>query len=183
MDAASINPSDHEHPLYALFREHVSHSLHQTDGLLAEPDVEDYMARLMLTFLHTDRIFAIRDKSGRRLASVAEMVAEGDIRLNADSFEREREVHKHIGDFILFWSGIYPEFLRHLKLHFGCDLICDYTRQGRESYYVVSTFDHAPYDREANTFRKLSSRFEEYTFCLRQVRETIPLGLHQGGSA
>ena len=112
-----------------------------------------------------------------------EMVAEGDIRLNADSFEREREVHKHIGDFILFWSGIYPEFLRHLKLHFGCDLICDYTRQGRESYYVVSTFDHAPYDREANTFRKLSSRFEEYTFCLRQVRETIPLSLHQGGSA
>lgn len=178
-----MNPSGQEHPLYALFREHVNQSISRTEGLVAEPDVEDYMARLMLTFLHTDRIFAIRDKSGRRLASVAEMVAEGDIRLNADSFEREREVHKHIGDFILFWSGIYPEFLRQMKMHFGCDLICDYTRQGRESYYVVSTFDHAPYDREANTFRKLSTRFEEYAYCLRQVRETIPLNLGADGRA
>jgi hypothetical protein len=178
-----MKPIDNDHPLYQLFHEHVARSFDYTDGLLREPDVETYMTHLLLTFVHTDQIFAIKDRTGRQLHSVADMIAEGDIRLNADSFAREREVHKHIGDFILFWSGIYPEFLQQIKLKFGQDLICDYLRQGRESYYVVSTFDYAPYDREANTFRKLSIRFEEYALCLRHLRETLPLHLGAGGSA
>lgn len=178
-----MKPNRDRHPLYELFQEHVALSLDRTDGLLREPDVEAYMTDLLLTFLHTDRIFPIRDKNGRRLVSVAEMVAEGDVRINADSFEREREVHKHIGDFILFWSGVYPEFLRQLRLRFGQDLICDYVRQGRESYHLVSTFDHAPYDREANTFRKLSVRFEEYSYVLRLVRDTLPLSTPSVGYA
>lgn len=178
-----MRPIGSHHPLYMLFREHVATSLDRTEGLMREADVEAYMTELLLAFTHTDRIFAIRDRTGRRLRSVAEMMAEGDVRLNAESFEREREVNKHIGDFILFWSGIYPEYLRRLKLEFGQDLICDYIRQGRESYYVVSTFDHAPYDEQANTFRKLSVRFEEYAHALRLVRETLPLQVGPGGTA
>jgi hypothetical protein len=102
------------------------------------------------------------------------MLAEGDVRLNADSFEREREVHKHIGDYILFWSGLNPHYLQRLKLDDGRELVCDYTRQGKQSYFVVSTFDYRPFDSEAPTFRKLSDGFEGLSAALRRVSRERP---------
>ena len=131
--------------------------------------VQNYLSHLLVKFVHTDEIFAIRDKDGRQVLSVAEMAVHGDIRQEADSFQREREVHRHIGDFILFWSGVYPEFLRQLKLRFGSDLLCDYQRQGAESYYVVSTHDYKPFDAEAPLFTELSSKFEDYSEALGRV--------------
>ncbi len=97
------------------------------------------------------------------------MLAEGDVRLRADSFDREREVHKHIGDFILFWSGLYPNHLTKLKIVTQANLTCDYTRQGQRSYHLVSTFNHDPYTAEAPIFNTLSERFEDLAFVLGQV--------------
>lgn len=171
-----------DHPLFALFHELVHDSMAEELGRPNEAEVEEYLTRLLVAFLHTDRIFAIHDRMGRRLVSVSEMVEEADVVLNADSFERERQVHKHIGDFILFWSGVYPEFLRQLKLQLAGELVYDYHRQGRESYYVVSTFDHAPYQEEALVFRQLSEEFEEYAACLRFVRHQLPLHVGSEGN-
>lgn len=171
-----------DHPLFALFQELVHDSMSEELGRSNEAQVEEYLTGLLVAFLHTDRIFSIRDRYGRRLISVAEMVSEADVLLNADSFERERQVHKHIGDFILFWSGVYPEFLRHLRFQLGADPMCDYQQQGRESYYVVSTFDHKPYDEEAPIFRQLSEDFEEYAACLRFVRHHLPLHVGPEGN-
>ena len=134
-------------PLYELFRELVHEAVARNSPARDVDDVEDYVASLLYEFLRTDRVFSLRNPDGRRLTSVYEMLAEGDVRLNADSFEREREVHKHIGDYILFWMGLNPDFLRKLKLEDGRDLVCDYSRQGQASYHVVSTFDYQRYDR------------------------------------
>ncbi len=172
-----MKPVSKNHPLYRYFSELVRRSYVEQTASSPEQDIEDYLAHLLLDFVHTDRIFALRDKAGRRLISIADMIAEGDIRLNADSFERERQVHKHIGDFLLFWSGVYPEFLRDLKVKMGEDIIYDYRRQGMESYFVVSTFEHEPYTHEAPTFRKLSARFEECATCLRVIRDELPNNL------
>jgi hypothetical protein len=101
------------------------------------------------------------------------MLVEADVRLNADSFDREREVHKHIGDFLLFWSGLYPEFLRKLKAPGSKDLFVDFDEQGKYSYHVVSTFDHDPYSAEAPIFRKLSAEFEQYKYGLSLVRASF----------
>ena len=59
---------------------------------LKEEKVEEYLAEMMVRFLHQDGLYGIRDAQGRRVESVADMVAEGDVRLNANSFDREREV-------------------------------------------------------------------------------------------
>ena len=138
-------------------------------------DVAAYLTELLLEFVRTDSIFSIKDKTGKPLRSVFEMMAEGDIRLNAESFERERQVHKHIGDFILFWSGVYPDHLSKIKVHTMLDLVCDYSRQARESYHLVSTFDHEPYDDQAPTFRKLSEGFDDYRFILARVAQQANL--------
>jgi len=133
------------------------------------PEIPSYLTNLMLRFLHSDRIFDIRDEEGRHLQSVAEMVLRGDVRYGAESFEEERRVHQHIGDFILFWSGVFPEFLRQFKSANGKDLLCDYSRQAKESYHLVSTFDFAPHENEAKICRRLSSEFDTWTYVLRKA--------------
>lgn len=167
-----MQPVHPEHELYSHFSGllHESASVH---GLSGVPEVEAYIADLLVRFVHRDNVFAVR-RDGRPLESVIEMSAEADIRLNADSFEREREVHRHIGDYILFWGSVYPDFLRRLRLGSGLDLVCDYTEQGRSSYFVVSTFDYPPYADEAGTFRALSEGFEEFSIMLKDVASTIP---------
>ena len=34
----------------------------------------------------------------------------------APSFDRERQVRKHIGDYTLFFTGMFPESINHLHL-------------------------------------------------------------------
>ncbi len=162
-----------EHPLRAYFDDALHESLETRMGLNDGQDVHEYLVAMLIRFLHNDGIYDIRNAHGRRVESVAEMVVEGDVRLNADSFDREREVHKHIGDFLLFWSGVFPEFLQFLKSPTQKDAMVDVVEQGRFSYHVVSTFEHPPYREEAETFKKLSARFVEYQYGLRLVRSSF----------
>jgi hypothetical protein len=158
-----------EHELRQYFAEVLHESLSVRLGL-GDDDVERYLSDLMVDFLHSDGIYALRDETGRRIDAVVDMVVEGDVRLNADSFEREREVHKHIGDFLLFWSGVFPEFLKRLKSPGSRDHLLDPVRQGKMSYYVASTFDYGDYAAEAPVFRKLSGEFEAYIYGLSLMR-------------
>jgi hypothetical protein len=151
------------------FREAVHASLWDTLGLKDE-QIETYLGQMLVEFLHFDGIYKLRDESGRPIKAVTEMVAEGDVRLKASSFDREREVHKHVGDFLLFWSGMFPEQLQTLP---APDRVIDCEKQGAYSYYVVSTFDHGRYADEAPVFRKLSEEFEACRLGLSLVRRKL----------
>lgn len=166
---------DREHPLYVAFREAIGKSLWDHVSTTDQDDAADYLADLLVACAHTDMLFRIRNSSGQPIVSVAEMIAEGDIRLNADSFERERLVHQHIGDFILFWSGLSPQYLRSLKIRSTLDLICDYPQQAKQSYDLVSTYEESVDPAAASTFRKLSVGFDDYAFCLNVVRDRMGL--------
>jgi hypothetical protein len=169
-----------EHPIRVYFADALHRSLVERLGMREVEDVEAYLTELLVTFLHEDRIYAIRDTHGRRVQSVAEMIVEGDVRLNADSFDREREVHRHIGDFLLFWSGIFPEFLHQIKAGNSKDSLVDLVRQGQFSYRVVSSFEHDPYGQEAPVFKKLSEEFEMFRTGLGLVRASFEGFARQG---
>jgi hypothetical protein len=169
-----------EHPIWVYFSEAIHDSLHTQMGVDDSDDVEAYLTTMLVEFIHRDQIYGIRDAAGRPIEHVSEMVREGDVRLNADSFDREREVHRHIGDFLLFWSGVFPEFLQYVKAPVSLDALVDVTRQGQLSYHVASTFDHPPYTEEAEILRKLSERFEMYRNGLTLVRASFEGFARQG---
>src|SRR5207302_709275 len=81
-----------------------------------------------------------------------------------------REYHRHIGDFTLFWTGVYPEMLKKLRNAMTRDSFLDYCEQGKRSYYIASTFDDEPYQAEAPVLRRLSEGFELVAYGLNQVR-------------
>ncbi len=168
-----MNDISETHPIRRYFAVEIHRALEEVG--LCEQDVEAYLSHMLVTFLHKDSIYSIRDAAGHRIEAVVDMLAEGDIRLNANSFDRERQVHKHIGDFLLFWSGLFPEFLKDIKKPTHKDAGVDIVRQGQKSYYLASTFEHDPYGIEAPTLLKLSTQFEGYQRSLTVVREAMEI--------
>jgi hypothetical protein len=161
-----------DHPIRQLFFTLVQQTFQRKLGEHS-PEVSRYLSDVLVDFTHRDQVFALRNAQGKRLEEVAEMLVEGDVTLNATSFEREREVHKHIGDFTLFWTGVYPEMLRYLRAASRTDHLIDYVEQGRKSYRIASTFQYDPYVEEATLLRELAERFELYVHGLHLVRKEL----------
>jgi len=154
------------------------HPLRQLFGMLAErafteklgwPDckVSDYVSTLLVEFTHTDQLHRIKNAKGERVESVAELLYESEVTGGAGSFEREREVHQHIGDLTLFMAGLFPEYLKRIKtagLIYHKDFLVDYIKTGKRSYRLVAEFDVGPRSTGAQAssplFRKLSENFE-----------------------
>src|SRR5262249_3702992 len=105
---------------------------------------------------------------GRRLEEVAEMVIEAEGM--PEGGRTRREVHRHIGDFTLFWTGVFPEAINRLRSAFSKDYFIDYCEQGKRSYYIASTFEEDDYPEEAPVLRRLSEEFELCAYGLNQVR-------------
>ena len=163
------------HPLVRLFG-----MLTETNFVrhLAWPDVEviGYLTNVLTDFVHVDQLYKVRNAQGRRVEEVAEMLAEGDLLHRADTVDREREVHRHIGDYTLFTAGIFPEFLRRLrtsKILISPDALLDYVQVGKRSYQIVAEFTYGPYAESAPLFRKLSENFELCVYGLGYVRADL----------
>lgn len=167
--ASAPEPVPEDHPLRTMFRDLVVRAFQGTLGL-TQRRVSLYLADMLTDFAHRDNLYRIQNRQGARLEQVAEMLMEADVLLDAPSFARERAVHKHIGDFTLFWAGVYPEMLRTRRAAERADSLIDYVRQGKQSYYIVSTFQQGPYAPEAGLFRQLSEEFELCQYGLSLVR-------------
>lgn len=155
------------HPLRRLFAGYTEHTFQQSFGV-ADPPLIDYLSGLLSRFLHTDAIHRLKNLEGRPLEQVAEMVAEvADLPAGRAS----REIHRHIGDFALFWTGVYPESLRKLRQVNRLDFFVDYMSQGRRSYYLASQYEDEALHEEAQVLRRLSDEFEMCAFGLTQVRK------------
>lgn len=157
-----------DHPLRKLFRGLTEHTFFHKLGI-ADPQITDYLSALLSRFLHVNQLYRIRNVKGERLEEVVEMVMEAES-LPPEGRTR-REVHRHIGDYTLFWTGLYPEALKRLQSRIRKDQFIDYCEQGKRSYYIASTFEDEPYEEEAPVLRRLSEEFELCAFGLSQVRE------------
>jgi hypothetical protein len=162
-------PISENHPLQQLFYHLVAYTFQDILGL-QQKAISHYLANMLTEFTHTDNLYRVRDARGVRLTEVAAMLMEADPAGNAASFDQERAVHKHIGDFTLFWAGVYPEMLQRLRRQGRADHLIDYVRQGKQSYYIVSTFQHGRYAEDAALFRQLSEEFELCLYGLNLVR-------------
>jgi hypothetical protein len=160
-----------DHPLRRLFRELVWRR-YVADRTLVDPEIADYVAGLLTDFVHVDRLYRLRDARGRRFEEVGEMLLQSNPLLGGRSFDAERELRKHVGDFTLFFAGLFPEWLDSLvrRRRVGIDAFIDYVRAGKESYAIVSEFNDFEYADEAPLFRRLSEHFELCVFGLNLVR-------------
>src|SRR5215469_11453570 len=109
------------------------------DVRLEEPQVTAYIASLLADFARTENLYRIRNAQGRRLEEVGEMLIESNPLLEATSFDREREVRRHVGDYTLFMTGLFPESVAKGR-RTRRDAFIDFVQAGKESYAIVSSF-------------------------------------------
>ena len=171
-ETGASGASDSSALLRKLFGSVVERTFMQTLGVY-EPGISDYITDLVTDFAHIRHVYKVTDLQGKPLEEVADMLLQGDITLQARSFIREREVHKHIGDFTLFWTGVYPEALPVLQSRGRKDRFVDYVKQGKDSYAIAASFDYGAYREEAPVLKKISEEFELCMFGLNTVRREL----------
>ncbi len=139
----------------------------QTRLGVVDPPLIDYLSQMLLRFVRTETLHRVRNLAGRPAVEVVEMLTEAENRIGL----ARREVHRHIGDVTLFWTGVYPESLRELRSVEKKDFFVDYCSQGKRAYHIASTIKT---DRSEDTpdevLQQLSDRFEMCAFGLGEVR-------------
>lgn len=162
------------HPLRIFFEERVQEHFHSELGL-RDAELQSYVANVLTDFCQTDQLYKIRDTAGRPLHDVGEMLIESEpIYGPAPSFDRERQVRKHIGDYTLFCTGMFPESINHFRLRRQrLENFVDWMKAGKESYYIVSTFEFFEYAKVAPLFARLSCEFEACVFGLNRVKNDL----------
>jgi hypothetical protein len=160
-------------PLQTFFKEVVERNYGEVG--LRSSEVHAYVANLLAEFCETDTLYKIKNADGRPLCDLGEMMLESDpIYGPAPSFDRERQVRKHIGDYALFFSGMFPQSLNHYRLRkTRMEQLIDFVKAGKESYYIVSKFEHFEYAKVAPLFRKMSQEFEKLVYGLNQVKNEL----------
>lgn len=138
-----------------------------------DSEVISYVSSLLVDFTRADQLYKVRDARGRRLDDVGEMLIESNPLLEGSSFIREREVRKHIGDYTLFFTGLFPEHLQRPQRSLRLDYFVDYVKAGKESYHIVSKFDQFEFRQVAPLFRRLADKFELLAYGLNRVRDEM----------
>ncbi len=162
------------HPLQQLFQDLVGRHYAEEIGI-RDPQIVAYVAHLLSEFCDAEQLFKIRNAADRPLADVGEMLLESDpVYGPAPSFDRERQVRKHIGDYTLFFTGMFPESINHFRLRRQrLENFVEWMKAGKESYYIVSKFEHFEYAKVAPLFASLSQNFEGCVYGLNLVKNDL----------
>lgn len=145
----------------------VTEQAFMTELGVADPPLIDYVSGLLARFIASDAIYGIRGIRGERLTQVADMLAEADQRRGS----AKRNLHRHIGDFTLFWTGVFPDVAERLRRMGGKDALLDYRQMGKQSYAAASRIK---VDREvapSEVLERLSDEFELCVYGLGEVRK------------
>jgi hypothetical protein len=138
----------------------------QTRVGMADPPLVGYLTDLLTRFVRLDTLISLRSLAGRPLSEVAEMLLEAEARVG----DARRQAYRHIGDFTLFWTGVYPEVLDRMQRSQQKDSFIDYCQQGKRSYLIASTIRSSEQDEESEVLQRLSHDFELCVYGLGEVR-------------
>ncbi len=136
---------------------------------MCNPSLTKYVADLLVNFTHIDTLNVIRNARGKRIEQIASMLLVLLKEHPATNVEHDRTMYRQIGDYTLFWAGMYPEHLTRSD-HHTSDVLLDYVSQGKQSYAIVSQLAREDDSPPSSLFRHLSEDFEYCLYGLGLVR-------------
>lgn len=156
------------HELRKLFSGLVEHVFLSELGI-CNTRLTDYLSELLSEFVHTDDVYRVRDVDGRAIREVSHMRADAQLGPHVTEHERKRTLNRYIGDFTLFWTGVYPEQLR-ARHSGGVDRLTEYLLEGKRSYAVASDLTRGREEPAGDLLQALSENFESCVLGLHLVR-------------
>lgn len=134
---------------------------------IRDAKVVDYMSDILSRFARIDSLYRIRNVQGKPLETVVEMLigAEKCLELENLNPSREKDIRQHIGDFTLFMTGIFREYVERRGI------LGFYLREGEISYRSVAEYLKLLFRPEATLFYQLSRGFEQYAGSLNYLKK------------
>jgi hypothetical protein len=166
-----MTPISENHPLRRVFAGLVENVFCGEIGL-CDPRLTTYVVDVLVGFLRTDELEPLHRADDRSIEQLATMLALHDGDLHASRRERDRHVYRRIGDFSLFWAGLYPEHLKRSRPR-QTDILLEYVSRGKRSYAIVSQLTAEEDAPPSSLFRHLSEDFEYCLYGLGVVRREL----------
>lgn len=139
---------------------------------VADVQLVDYVSDMLLRFVRVESLHRVRRQNGRPATEVFQMLGEAEQRIGL----ARREIHRHIGDFTLFWSGMYPESLRRMKPAESRDGFLDYCQHGKRAYAIAAGIEGGADRPPSDLLQLLSDEFEMCAYGLREIRREWEAG-------
>lgn len=143
-------------------------------GGVDDRELADYLAALLLDFGQRDRAWRIDWNDDQRHRYLVDILTD----LEASAGERRFRVMTHLGNYALWLSGLFPDYIaaRHLRKA-GPD-VTYYDALGRRGYGMAS--DHALADAYglAAVFRTAADRFRAVRSALNGVSDRLLFPTH-----
>lgn len=127
--------------------------------------VARYVADVLAEFARADNLYRFRNRQGRKVASVVELLAQQRASADETGVLQERSLRKYAGDYALFMSGM---FRQHVE---GIGSLEFYIQEGSRSYWTVSELDLSLYRTGYLLYQELSKKFEYYSGALDYTRK------------
>lgn len=130
---------------------------------VVNPPLVNYVTDLLIRFVRLDNFYRVRSISGKPIMDVDELVGEATMRLG----DAKREILQYIGDFTLFWLGVFPEsFQKNGERTAKYNNFCEH---GSRSYEIASQIETT--DEEAPDSEVLGTLSESFELCAYGIQE------------
>jgi hypothetical protein len=159
-----MQPSESRQKMIQLYFAGLAENTFHTRLGVADPLLIDYVTDLLVRFVRLDSVHRIRNIKGDPVVQIGELISEAAERVG----DARREIHQHIGDFALFWIGLFPEAIRKRT---GEAAYQQYCSHGKRSYHIASEIETSN-DRAVpkELLQTLSDHFELCAYGMREVR-------------
>lgn len=148
------DPSDLDRFFHGL----TEHAFHGRLGIV-DPPLVDYVAELLVRFIRHDQLRVLPGSEPVACDAVSQMLAI----VQHEPPEVARDEYRHIGDYTLFWSGVYPESLRRFQHPSQPDHLLDYREAGKQAYRLAAALEP---EHAVETRYVLAMLSEEYDSCI-----------------
>ena len=164
-----------EAPSAALFLYTVMRRL-LVDAGVADRAVADYCAALLLVFGRGDRALRVSEHDDDRTAYLVDlMIAAG----RAEG-ERRFRVQMHIGDFALWMTGIFPDYIAARRARKGGPGLDYYERAGRAAFLEASDHTLAGRYGLGDVLRQAGERFAQLRVAMNRMSDRMLFPQHAG---
>ena len=144
----------------------INESVFLTKLGIANIELVNYLNGLLIQFIRADAILIPNGKTDHTARKIIEML---DVAETSMAPER-RDIYQAIGDYTLFWVGVYPESLNKRQTRQTTNWIHNFTRQGKKCYALASEMKPAALQPSEQVLHCLSQQYELCAFGLRESR-------------
>lgn len=145
----------------------VRHALLQAD--VAEPDVADYLAALLLEFGQRDRARRVDWNDDQSHRYLVDIVSD----LESSSGPRRFRVLAHLGNYALWLAGLFPQYIEARRIRRGGPDLTYYDSLGRRGYAMASDHELADRYQLERVFATAAERFPTIRSALNDLSERV----------